>query len=102
MVPTYYPATYWGGPVLSVYALNNRLAAQPGLVLRVLTTDAAGPGISDRLHFTAHPERYPPGYELYVLRRTAGVSISSALMGVRRSRRRACYTWLDSGPDADE
>ncbi len=26
VTPAYYPATYWGGPIFSVYALNNALA----------------------------------------------------------------------------
>lgn len=47
--PTYYPATYWGGPIFSVYGLNNALAGLPGVELQVLTTDSAGPLLSQRL-----------------------------------------------------
>ena len=42
ITPTYYPATYWGGPIFSVYALNNALAALPDIELKVLTTNVVG------------------------------------------------------------
>ena len=46
VVPTFYPATYWGGPIHSLYALCRVLAIVPDVQLRVLTTDAAGPHCS--------------------------------------------------------
>lgn len=45
----YYPATYWGGPIFSVYGLNNALANLPEIEIQVLTTDSAGPLLSQRL-----------------------------------------------------
>jgi len=41
VTPAYYPALVYGGPILSVRALNCALAEQ-GWEVRVLTTDAAG------------------------------------------------------------
>jgi glycosyltransferase involved in cell wall biosynthesis len=49
ITPTYYPATYWGGPIFSVYYLNNELAKFPTVNLDVLTTDSAGPQKNDVL-----------------------------------------------------
>lgn len=49
ITPAYYPATYWGGPIFSVWGLNNALVTLPGIELRVLTTDSAGPRVSDRV-----------------------------------------------------
>ena len=51
ITPTYYPATYWGGPIFSVLGLNNALADLPNVELQVLTTDSAGPLLSQRLDF---------------------------------------------------
>ena len=42
ITPAYYPATYWGGPIFSVYHLNNALATIPGIERKVLTTNSAG------------------------------------------------------------
>ncbi len=42
VTPTCYPATNWGGPIFSVYVLNNALAALPGVEFRVLTYRCGG------------------------------------------------------------
>jgi len=47
--PSYYPATYWGGPIFSVNALNIALAKFEEIEITVLTTDSAGPSVSERL-----------------------------------------------------
>jgi glycosyltransferase involved in cell wall biosynthesis len=44
VVPSFYPATAYGGPLESVYALC-RASASQGSQIRVLTTDADGPKI---------------------------------------------------------
>ena len=49
ITPAYYPATYWGGPIFSVYALNNDLAVLPGAELKVLNSDVAAPGVVERM-----------------------------------------------------
>ena len=54
VVPTFYPATYFGGPIHSVYGLCNALARH--VDLRVLTTDSAGEGTRERLPVGAVPE----------------------------------------------
>ena len=79
VVPTYYPATYWGGPVFSVYALNNALARLPGVKLKVITTDAAGPALADRLEPADLGGLYP-NQEVLVTRRVARASVSSELL----------------------
>ncbi|NOY71251.1 MAG: glycosyltransferase [Gammaproteobacteria bacterium] len=75
ITPTYYPATYWGGPIFSVYALNNVLATLPDLELKVLTTDSAGPQVSDHLNIQDLVGTYP-GYEVIFSRRIADASVS--------------------------
>ena len=50
VVPTFYPATYWGGPIYSVYGLCNALVKIPGVSLKVLTTDAASHSRNDSVH----------------------------------------------------
>jgi len=80
VTPAYYPATYWGGPVYSTFELCNALASLPEVNLRVLTTDTAGPKLSDRLEVEAFPAQLPPGYEVYYCRRVLALSFSPGLL----------------------
>lgn len=79
ITPTYYPATYWGGPIFSVYALNNALAHLPDVCLKVLTTDAAGPQLKDSLD-TANLAGLYPNQEVIMTRRVAGADVSFELL----------------------
>jgi len=78
ITPTYYPATYWGGPIFTVYHMNNALAKIPDVELKVLTTDSAGPEVADSLTGDEKQTSYP--YEVIFTRRIAGVSISTGLI----------------------
>jgi len=78
VVPTFYPATYFGGPIHTVYNLCNALARQ--VDLRVLTTDSAGVNARDRLSVVAVPERMPAGYEVYYCAKTSGKEFSWELL----------------------
>lgn len=49
IIPTFYPATYYGGPIHSVYGLCNSLSEDNRVKLTVLTTDSAGPRCRDRV-----------------------------------------------------
>lgn len=77
--PTYYPATYWGGPIFSVYALNNALAYLPHVSLTVLTTDAAGPRLKERVDTTDLAGLYP-NQQVIMTRRVAGANVSIELL----------------------
>lgn len=79
VTPAYYPATYWGGPIFSVYALNNALARLPDVSLTVLTTDTAGPQLEDRLDQTKLKGLYPK-QDVIMTRRVAGASMSFELL----------------------
>ena len=57
--PAFYPATYWGGPIFSVFGLCNALAENPVVKYEYLTTDTAGPRLSERVNVTEIPMRYP-------------------------------------------
>ncbi len=74
VTPSFYPATYWGGPIWSTKAVCDGIAARPGFELRVLTTDAAGPTTAERVTPAALP--YPVEYA----RRIAGHSTAPALL----------------------
>lgn len=78
ITPVHYPTTYWGGPTFSVYHLNNALAQIPGVKIKVLTTNSAGPKVSDRL--SAEEMRTPFPYEVFFSRRLAGNSVSVGLL----------------------
>lgn len=76
----FYPATNFGGPIYSVYALCNSLAGLSGINLQVLTTDSAGTGPDDRLSGMSFPERFPSGYLVYYCSRTLAPSLSVGML----------------------
>lgn len=80
VTPSFYPATYYGGPIHSVHGLCNALAMIPGVELRVLTTDTAGPAASDRLAVAGFPTRYPAGYEVYFCPRMWAPDVAPGLL----------------------
>jgi len=69
VTPTFHPATYYGGPIQSTYSLCNALAVRPEIQLRVLSTDAAGPSLDERLSVSSFPMIYPGSYEVYFTKR---------------------------------
>lgn len=74
VVPTFYPATYWGGPIWSTKAICDGIAARSDMELRVLTGDANGPKISDRVR----PADLP--YPVHYARRIAGNCVAPGLL----------------------
>ncbi|TRX01779.1 glycosyltransferase [Candidatus Methylobacter oryzae] len=79
VIPSYYPATYWGGPIFTAYALNNALAKFSGITLKVLTTDTAGLLPSQRLDYALLDDLYP-NQEVLMTPRIAGASVSIELL----------------------
>lgn len=79
IVPTFYPATYFGGPVFSVYGLCNALSQMPDVELRVLTTDNAGPELR-RIKSESFPVLFPSGYSVYYFKYLFGVSVSPLML----------------------
>ncbi len=92
VTPAYYPATYWGGPIFSVYGLNNALANIKGVQLRVLTSDSAGPSVFSRLAVpVSKAMRYPSGYDVHFCRRVLGSEIAPKML----SRLIGLVRWAD-------
>jgi glycosyltransferase involved in cell wall biosynthesis len=85
VTPSFYPATFWGGPIFSTKAICDGIAANPGFVLRVLTTDAAGPVAGDRVR------RVPLPYRVDYAHRVAGHSVAPGLL----ARLPAAMIWAD-------
>lgn len=85
VAPSYYPATFWGGPIWSTKAICDAIAADPDVTLRVLTTDAAGPQVGDRVTPAALP------YPVHYARRIAGHSFAPGLV----ARLPAAIAWAD-------
>ena len=71
--------------------LNNALAHLPDVELKVVTTDSAGPHISDRLDVTAVDRGHFPNQEVIFTRRIFGSSISLGLL----RRLPALVRWAD-------
>lgn len=80
ITPSYYPATYWGGPIFSVYGLNSALARLPGVELKVLTTDSAGPRLSDRFDISAIDRALYSNQKVIFTRRIVGACVSIGLL----------------------
>ncbi|WP_411890140.1 glycosyltransferase [Yoonia sp. SDW83-1] len=74
VVPSFYPAVKWGGPIRSTKAICDGVAGLPGMSVRVLTTDAASPDRSDR----TGPADLP--YPVHYARRRAGHAIAPGLL----------------------
>ncbi|MBQ2260179.1 MAG: glycosyltransferase [Loktanella sp.] len=85
VTPSFYPATFWGGPIWSTKAICDGLAARPDFTLRVLTTDAAGPAVADRLR------RVPLPYRVSYARRIAGHAVAPGLL----AQLPAALIWAD-------
>lgn len=80
VVPSFYPATSFGGPIWSTYGLCNALARQSDISLQVLTTDTAGNAHHERLEPAAmRPELYS-GYTVEFARKWAKTSISPGII----------------------
>ena len=80
ITPSYYPATYWGGPIFSVFGLNNALARIPGVELRILTTDAAGGDRREQLDIKRLDLSVYPQQDIIFRRRLIGSSVSPGLL----------------------
>lgn len=74
VTPSFFPATYWGGPIWSTKAICDGIAATRGFELSVLSTDSAGPRLRDRVV----PAQLP--YRVHYARRIAGASLAPGLL----------------------
>jgi glycosyltransferase involved in cell wall biosynthesis len=81
VTPAFFPATYWGGPIFSVFALCESLARTRRIDLEVLTTDTAGPHLRQRLSLAENPRHFSAGFRVTYCRRILGTSISAELLG---------------------
>lgn len=89
VTPTFYPATFWGGPIFSTKALCDGAAATSGVQVRVLTTDAAGLRPADRVRPAW--QNFPLGYRATYTRRLAGNDIAPGLL----ARLLPAVAWAD-------
>jgi glycosyltransferase involved in cell wall biosynthesis len=80
ITPTFYPASYWGGPIYSTYDLCNELASKKDITLYVLTTDSAGPKLTETIKYKEFPMVYPVGYKVYFCRRCFSLSFSPGML----------------------
>lgn len=87
--PSFYPAHLYGGPVVSLHRLACAQARRPGLEVRVLTSDANGPG--RRLQGLGGRWVEEHGVPTYYARATARQDFSLELC----ARLPACARWAD-------
>jgi glycosyltransferase involved in cell wall biosynthesis len=78
VIPSFYPAHGYGGPVQSVYHLCRKLA-EAGCDVRVLTTNANGPGAVLDVDTESETE-VAPGVRVQYAHRLASDSLSAALL----------------------
>jgi len=77
VTPSFYPATYYGGPIYSLLGLCNAQGKSAGNLVRVLTTDAAGPG--QNLTLDRRTVRLNPACEVHYCRRWGARDFSPEL-----------------------
>lgn len=80
VVPSFFPAKRWGGPIFSTLALCDWAASQPDVKVRVHSTDAAGPVRNDRIEPRQRVRTMSAGYEVIYHRRIAGHAIAPGLL----------------------
>ncbi len=91
IVPSFYPATAFGGPIWSTYGLCNALARQNDVTLKVLTTDTAGNGHHERLDpATIRPDLFP-GYTVDFEHKWGSTSAAPGLL----ARLPGMIAWAD-------
>ncbi len=77
--PSFFPATYWGGPIFSTKSLCDALAVRTDCTVTVLTSYAAGPGRHNNLELASNPAHFDAGYDVHYFQRMARSSTSPAL-----------------------
>ena len=80
VTPAFYPAANWGAFGQSLPGLCDSLVREPGVELRVLTTDSDGPKSQQRLDVANFPTRFVAGYDVYYCRRLWRQSVSPGLL----------------------
>ena len=80
VVPSFYPATSFGGPIWSTYGLCNALARRHDISLEVLTSDTTGKTRHDRLGREAIRAELFPGYAVDFHRKWAFTSVAPGLV----------------------
>ena len=78
VVPTYFPATIWGGPIYSVGGLNNAISKIANLDLTVITTNAGGFSLFNNTKKRDYLK--PRNFRLIYCHRIAFVSVSLDLV----------------------
>ena len=80
VVPSFYPATSFGGPIWSTYGLCNALARQSDISLKVLTSDTAGNARHERLDPSAIRPDLFPGYTVDFEHKWAQTSVAPGII----------------------
>lgn len=81
VVPSFYPATYFGGPIWSTYGLCNALARQDDIRLQVVTTDTAGNSPRECLERNAISSDFFVGYDVDFLHKWTGTAVAPGILG---------------------
>lgn len=80
VVPTFYPAVRFGGPIHSLLGLCDGLSRTGQVSVRVLTTDSNGPTRRQRLPVRSFPLRRSDGFDIYYFRKWWGREFSGGLL----------------------
>lgn len=81
IVPVFYPAVAFGGPIWSIKAITDGVAAEPDFNVEVMVSDNADPNAAERLVLPENPLILPPGYPVRFCRSwPKGTSISVEML----------------------
>lgn len=80
VAPSFFPATRWGGPIFSTKAICDWVSQDSTTEVSVLTTDAAGPDLQDKLSAEDQSLSSQLNYDVSYCRRRFGHSGSLQLL----------------------
>ncbi len=80
VVPSYYPATKWGGPIFSTKAICDGITESCDVNVKVFTTDASGPNRHDSLDLPDSRTIDFDGYKVRYFNRIYMSSISISML----------------------
>lgn len=76
VVPSYYPATRWGGPIFSTKSICDSIVKESNVCVKVISTNAGSPDIKDNLEIVNSWVEFPEGYKVFYGKRIYGHTTS--------------------------
>ncbi len=80
VIPSFYPATYFGGPIESTWNLCKELSLKPSIKIKVLTTNTNGPSRREIIKVKNNPMSFRKNLSVYYAKKNFGRDFSIDLL----------------------